>query len=241
MGFLLLSVLSPAVRPLTITILKAPLGLLRLVSREIGGMIFYHRNLVNNEKLRNRVDFLTYKINELSEIYLENARLRQLLALKEKAPYRVISARVIARSPDSWSSVIIIDKGSRNGIRRGLVAVNFLGLVGRVVETDEATSKVILISDPNLSVSALIQRSRQEGLVSGTLGTSLIMRYLPKDSDIKLYDTVITSGLTEIFPKGLLIGKVIDIGEEFSGLSRYAAIRPAANLSNLEEVLIIIP
>jgi rod shape-determining protein MreC len=91
-----------------------------------------------------------------------------------------------------------------------------------------------------MAVSAIVQRSRQEGLISGTLGSSLIMRYLPKDCDIKVSDAIITSGLTENYPKGLLIGRVTDIGEEFSGLSRYAIVRPAVNLATIEEVLVIV-
>ncbi len=136
---------------------------------------------------------------------------------------------------------MIIDKGSYNGIKRGFVVINHLGLVGRVIETGDYTSKIMLINDPSLGVSAIAQRSRQEGLVSGTLGRSLIMKYLPKDADIQVSDVIITSGLTEAYPKGLLIGSVINIGEEFSGLSRYAIIKPAVNLSGIEEVLVIIP
>jgi rod shape-determining protein MreC len=98
----------------------------------------------------------------------------------------------------------------------------------------------MLINDPNFGVSAIVQRSRQEGLISGTLGGSLIMKYLPKDADIQISDVIITSGLTPIYPKGLLIGKVLTLGEELSGLTRYAIIKPAVNLSNIEEVLIII-
>jgi rod shape-determining protein MreC len=113
--------------------------------------------------------------------------------------------------------------------------------VGRVTETTPSFSKITLINDPDFSVSALIQRSRQEGLVSGTLGTYLIMKYLPKDADVKVDDLILTSGLSSSFPKGLSIGKVIEIGEEFSGLSHYALIKPVVNLSAIEEVFVIIP
>jgi rod shape-determining protein MreC len=85
-----------------------------------------------------------------------------------------------------------------------------------------------------------VQRSRQEGLVTGTLGGNLIMRYLPEEPDIQVSDTIITSGLNGFYPKGLLIGTVIDVGKEFSGLSHYALVKPEAKLSNIEEVLIII-
>ncbi|MDD5596088.1 MAG: rod shape-determining protein MreC, partial [Candidatus Omnitrophica bacterium] len=133
------------------------------------------------------------------------------------------------------------NKGSNSWIKRGFVVMSYIGLLGRVVETSQYSSKVMLLNDPSLSVSAIDQRSRQEGLVCGTLESSLVMRYLPKDADIAVSDVIITSGLTNIYPKGLIIGTVVEIGEEFSGLSRYASIKPAVNLSSIEEVLIIIP
>lgn len=203
-------------------------------------MIFYHSNFVQNARLKNETDFLKNKLNAEQEIILENTRLKNLLSFKQNSPYKLIAAKVIARSPDSWTSSVIIDKGTSSGITRGMVVVNYLGMVGKVTQTQRSTSRVSLLSDPSLSVSAIVQRSRQEGLVSGTLGSLLIMKYLPEDADINLNDTVVTSGLNDVYPKGLLIGTVVDIGKEYSGLSRYAIIKPAVNLSNIEEVLIII-
>jgi rod shape-determining protein MreC len=115
------------------------------------------------------------------------------------------------------------------------------GLVGSIIECAENTSKVLLINDPNQGVSSIVQRSRQEGLVSGTLGTNLIMRYLPDDAQIIVGDVVVTSDLSQVYPKGLLVGRVVNIGREFSGLNRYALVKPVVDLSNLEEVLVIIP
>lgn len=237
----LLSSLSPALKKPTAYILKYPLGLVRLIKRELGGVIFYHRNLIQNERLKREIGLFRNKVNSLNEIYLENKRLKSLLSFKHKSVYKVIAARIIGRAVDNWSSVVLIDKGSHNGIRRGFVVITPLGLAGRVIETTGSTSKVMLINDPGFGVSAMVQRSRQEGLVSGTLGQSLIMKYLSKDSDIKVSDVIITSGLTSAYPKGLLIGSVLNIGEEFSGLSRYAIVKPAVNLASIEEVFIIIP
>lgn len=203
-------------------------------------MIFYHSNFVWNSRLKNETEFLKNKLNDEQEIILENVRLKNLLSFKQNSPYKLIAAKVIARSPDSWASSVIIDKGASSGITRGMVVVNYLGMVGKVTQTQRATSRVSLLSDPSLSVSAIVQRSRQEGLVSGTLGSLLVMKYLPEDADINLNDTVVSSGLNDVYPKGLLIGTVVDIGKEYSGLSRYAIIKPAVNLSNIEEVLIII-
>ena len=219
---------------------KEPLSAISLLGRELGGVIFYHNNLVENIRLRNEVEFLRNKINGLNEIYLENARLKKNLSLKQNSKLKFISSRVIARPADNWSSGLIIDKGASSGIKKGMAVVTFLGLAGRIVETTALTSKVMLLSDPNLGVSSLTQRSRQEGLVCGTLGNNLIMKYLPEDADIKPQDVIVSSGLNDTYPKGLLVGRVIDIGKEFSGLSLYAIVKPAVNFSNIEEVLVVI-
>ena len=233
--------LIPSLRQITLNSLKSPVILLNLVRHELGGIIFYHRNLIQRERLGQEIDILRYKINALKEVELENQRLREMLAFKKNSSYKVIAANVIGRSPDNWVSVIIVDKGDYHSIKRGMVVSTFLGLAGRVIETTANTSKIMLINNSNLSVSAVIQRSRQEGLITGTFGNNLIMKYLPKDAEVRVSDIVITSGLTEMYPKGLLIGTVMDVGDEFSGLTRYAVVKPIVDLSNLEEVLIIIP
>jgi rod shape-determining protein MreC len=222
------------------SVLFLPLNAVSLLKREAAAFVFYHRNMVLREKLQAKNDLLIKKINDVREVFEENKRLRELLSFKKDTGYKVIAARVIGRDPSNWSSAIIIDRGRSNGIKKGDVSITFLGLVGRVAEVNDTTSKIMLLNDPGLSVSAVIQRSRQEALVCGSMGGSLIMKYLPKDSDIKIQDVVVTSGLTQNYPKGLLIGTVVDIAEEFSSLSSYAVIKPAVRLSDLEEVLVIL-
>lgn len=234
------SLIVPAARNSFLILFKYPLRVSTFLTREIKGLIFYHRNFTENEKLAKNNDLLRYKLNEYEEVSAENKRLKQLLSLKDKSPYKLIAAKTIGRPADNWASAIIIDKGENNGIKRGLVVINYSGLLGRVIEASRTMSKVMLINDPDFGVSALIQRSRQEGLITGTLGDSLALKYLSKDCDVKITDTVVTSGLTKFSPKGLLIGTVIGLREEFSGLSYYAVIKPAVDLSSLEEVLVII-
>ena len=220
---------------------KPQLSLASLLKREMGGIIFYHRNMAEKETLQSAVDSLRSRLFDSREIYLENTRLKSLLGFKQKSGLRLVPARIIARSPDSWSSSATIDKGKYNGIRRGMVLISPRGLLGRVVECSDNASKILLINDPSLGVSSIVQRSRQEGLVNGTLGSTLIMRYLPKDADIISGDLIVTSGLSQTYPKGLLVGRVITIGSDLSGLNRYAIIKPAVDCSAVEELLVIIP
>lgn len=221
--------------------LKPSLSLIGLLKREFRGMIFYHRNMVKAEELDSEVEKLRLNLFELREIYQENIRLNKLLNFKQKSPLRLVSARVIGRAVDSWTSCAIIDKGKKSGIKSGMVVINHRGLIGRIAESSDSTSKILLINDPSQGISSIVQRSRQEGLVSGTLGTNLVMKYLPEDAQIGSGDVIVTSELSRVYPKGLLIGKVINVGYEFSGLNRYAVIRPAVDLANIEEVLVIIP
>jgi len=222
-------------------IFKPHLSFIGLIKRELSGIVFYHRNMIRAEGLQNDIDLLRWRLFDLREIAQENDRLNNLFNFKRKSSLRLVAARVIGRSVDSWSSSVIINKGRYNGIKSKMVVISSQGLVGSIVETTDNTSKVLLINDPNQGISSIVQRSRQEGLVSGTLGTNLIMRYLPDEAQIMAGDIIITSELSQMYPKGLLLGRVVNIGREFSGLNRYALVKPAVDLANIEEVLVIIP
>jgi len=242
LGFLLIFLASftPPLRSHSLNILKYPLQWSTLFTNEVRALLYYKKNFSENTLLRRDLDLLVNRLNAAEEVRLENKRLQELLDFKEKSKFKVVAARVIGGGSDNLSSAILLDKGSSNGIKKGCVVISYLGLVGRITEASGASSRAMLINDTGLSVSAIDQRSRQEGLVSGTLGNNLIMRYLPKEADVKVSDLIVTSGLTPSYPKGLIIGEIIEVGEDFSGLSRYATVKPAVNLSSIEEVLVII-
>lgn len=236
-------VVSLCLRPLFRNILLPGLNPAASVAdslgRELSAFIFFHRNAAALRKLEAENRVLRAKLNAANEAFLENKRLRGLLELKNRSVWNTVAAAVTGRRPENWSSMVLIDKGSSSGIKQGCVVVNRLGLVGRVVETSPSASKVILVNDQNFSVSALVQRSRREGLVTGTLGRNLLMKYLPPDADVEENDVVVSSGLTDMSPKGLLIGTVVKTGLEFSGLGKYAVISPAVDPQAVEEVLVI--
>ncbi|MDD4908458.1 MAG: rod shape-determining protein MreC [Candidatus Omnitrophota bacterium] len=233
--------LLPYFRSPSLDTVKYPLKVFAFINREISAVIFYHRNFTENIRLRNENGLLRQGLNQAREYYLENQRLKGLLSFKAESPYRVIPCRVIGRDAASWSSVVIIDRGKSSGIKADMAVITSDGLAGRVIETGQFTSKAMLLNDPNMGVSALVQRSRQEGLVCGTWNNNLlVMRYLSSDADIKAGDVIVASGLSPLYPKGMLIGTVKEVGVDSSGLSLYAFINPQARLNALDEVLVVV-
>jgi rod shape-determining protein MreC len=166
--------------------------------------------------------------------------LNKLLSFKSNLTFSTKAAQVIGRDSSNWLSTLIIDKGEKAGINIGMPVISDTGLVGKIVEVSKSTSRVLLINDPNLKVAALVQDSRDEGMVSGSLGGTCRMYFLSLDSEVKINDVVVTSGLGGVFPKGLLIGRVVDVDLDSTGLMKNCSIKPATNLSRIEEVLVIL-
>jgi rod shape-determining protein MreC len=220
--------------------LRWSLGFFAYLSKEIQGIALYHQNLVQNQRLKQEIGLIKRQLFEAEELYLENIRLRQLLDFKEKSVYPLTAASVIGYDPSNLSSIIIINKGRQQGIKKDLAVITNQGLIGRIVQVGKQTSKVLLINDINSGVAALIQRSRQKGLVLGTLGREIILQYLPARADIQISDLVITSGLAGLYPKGILIGKVKEIRDEKMPDEIFIVLQPSADLNRLEEVLVVL-
>jgi len=135
---------------------------------------------------------------------------------------------------------MIIDRGEESGIRPGLPVVNASGVVGKIAEVSHGMSKVILLTDPEFSVAALIQEPRESGLVSGTLKGVCRMRYIREDAQIHIGDKVITSKLSSSFPEGLLIGEVVSVNDSSKNPTVECLIHPSVGFSQIEEVLVIL-
>jgi rod shape-determining protein MreC len=160
-----------------------------------------------NILLKEKIKELESQVQDLKEIDRENQRLRGLLDFKKRREFSTISAQVIARDLSIWSDTAIIDKGSSGGIAVNMAVVTEDGLAGRITEAGTGISRVLLITDPDSRVGAVLQDSRELGIVEGTLRSVLKMRYLNIDADVREGDTVLTSGFGGNFPKGILIGK----------------------------------
>ena len=146
-------------------------------------------------------------------------------------------AGIIAKSVSNWSFSIVLDKGSRAGIKANMPVISQEGVAGKVVEAGPSVSKAILLTDPDLKIAAAVLRTREEGIVVGMGQGYCKMLYLSRDSDVAVGDMVVTAGYSGIFPKNLLIGTVTDIRIEPRHLYKYAVIKPAVNVFKLEEVM----
>lgn len=219
-------------------LLRLPLTFGSLVLKEIRNFISYRAILNENISLKKKIDNLQREYIELKEESLEFERIENLLLFKKEKEKKYILCRVIARDPSNWYSSILIDKGRFQGIKEGDCVIGQTGLVGRIIEAGQNTSKVILITDPQFSCAALIQRSRQQGIVYGSLLNKLIFRFFDDNVDIERDDLVITSGLSTFAPKGILIGRITHIKSDSTSIE--AEVLPSVELQKLEEVLVIL-
>jgi len=198
-----------------------------------------------NEELREYVAILENELIEKNELEKENKRLKKLLDFAvDNDKMTVTGAKVIGKNPGNWFNVILIDKGTKHGVDINMAVVTERGLVGRIFQVGPNWAKVRTIVDGQSSVSGIIERTRDNGLVKGNNDMGLEegmcrMIYLPLDSDLKPGDKVLTSGLGEIFPKGIYIGEVKEVVEEKRDFFKTAIIEPGVDFQRLEEVLVI--
>ena len=200
----------------------------------------YHQN----EMLKNEVVQLRQQNLHASEYEAENMRLHQLLQYKQESKqFDLLPAQVIGRESDTWTSMIVVNRGSSDGIVKNMPVVTEKGLVGVVTEVTPYASKVQMILDPRCAVGTLVQRpaSRVAGLLQGNPDDAMCpkMINIPKNSDVVVGDTIFTSGFGGIYPKGIMVGKVKEIRNDGGGLLETAILETFVDFQKLEDVMII--
>lgn len=233
MGTVVEAALAPVATGLSRT--SKALGQSWSLLREIGTL------RQENARLAAEVARLRQENAQLRPAAQENVQLRALLAFKQQHTYRSVSARVIGRDPSHWFSTILVDRGAADGVQRNDPVVTSDGLVGHVIETAGSWARVLLILDPRNAVGVAVERTREAGVAEGQeKKTVLRVKYLSRDADIQPGDRVITSGLGQIYPRGLPVGTVISVRRTGVNLFQEALVKPAAGLNHLEDVLIIL-
>jgi len=208
--------------------------------RDIWRHYFALRNTTkDNEELRRENDALKLQVAQLQGKAAEADRLALLLNFRQShTDVPMVAARVIGGSAGTASQTIELDRGERDGIRRNMGVITPDGVVGKVVEAYPNTAQVLLLTDKDSGVGAMLADSRIQSPVGGTGEPLLAMKYVPNDDSVSVGERVITSGMDRIFPRDLPVGTIAEIksGNPFKQIR----IKPAANLQRLEEVLVLL-
>ncbi len=223
---------------------QAPL--VAAVSGITGGMQHCWRNYfwlvgarAENERLREQVRRLSLKNNSYEQTKKENARLRRLLSLNEANGFKAIGARVVARTPSFLSNVIYINRGSADGVYSDAPVLSGDGIIGRTILVAKNQSQVQLITNPDASIGAIIEKTRTPGVLRGLGDILLELNYIGNADQVNVGDTVLSSGLDGIYPKGLVIGKVVD-SRKGKSVYRSIKVEPGVDLIRLEEVSVLL-
>jgi rod shape-determining protein MreC len=200
---------------------------------------FYLRGVrAENRQLKEQIEQMRLQQVRLSEDAAQARRLQTLLSFKEQFISKTVAAQVIGTSGSDLSRIVTIDKGENAGIRRDMAVITADGIVGKVLFVSPNLAQVLLISDQSSGVGAILDKSRLQGVLRGTANGEVVLERVMSDEQVQPGDIVLTSGGDQIFPKGLPVGTVTRVG---SGKDLFLSIRikPAANLSRLEEVLVL--
>ncbi|MBW2108537.1 MAG: rod shape-determining protein MreC [Deltaproteobacteria bacterium] len=177
--------------------------------------------------------------------YVESAktceRLRRLLEIKTALPQKTLFAEVVGRDPSGWFQAIVINRGTGDGVAKGMPVIAPDGIVGQVVIASYDYSKVMLMIDRSSAIDALVQRNRARGIVAGEADALCRFKYVLRKADVRVGDVIVSSGLDGLFPKGLRLGTVAKVTRERPGIFQDVRVKPFVDFDTLEEVLIILP
>jgi rod shape-determining protein MreC len=201
---------------------------------------FYLRGVrAENRELKAQIEQMRLEQVRLSEDAAQARRLQNLLSFKEQVVAKTVAAQVIGSSGSDMSRIVYIDKGENAGIARDMAVITADGVVGKVLLVYGSVSQVLLISDQSSGVGAILEKTRLQGVLKGTTNGEVTLERVMADEQVPIGETVLTSGGDQIFPKGLPVGtvaKVVNGKDLFLNIK----IKPAANLSKLEEVLVLL-
>ncbi|HEX4926218.1 MAG TPA: rod shape-determining protein MreC, partial [Bdellovibrionales bacterium] len=210
---------------------------------EIRGTAALYLNLIdvkrNNRLLAKENAELRAKLGELTELKMENERLNRLLGFQQKAPMKLLAARVTGLDLLGDHATIRINRGEKEGLKKGMAVITLEGVVGYIFALEPHSSKILVLTDRYAVIDSIVQRSRARGIVEGKAIDRCRLKYLHRADDVKEGDLVVTSGLDNIFPKGFPIGVVVHVEKKNFGIDQKVDLQPVVDPSRLEEVFIV--
>jgi rod shape-determining protein MreC len=192
-----------------------------------------------NAELKARLDQLQIQLQEQRALAERTQQLQKLLDLRDRVSLSTTAADIIGLGASPDFQTVTISKGTADGVKSDMAVLSPAGVVGRIVTPSGRASKVQLLVDRNAAAGALVERSRAQGVVLGTGEAILRMEYVAELGDVQPGDTVVTSGVDGIYPKGFVIGQVATV-ERRGGAYKTITVRPAVDARDLESVLVVL-
>ena len=193
-----------------------------------------------NVRLKRELRQAEARISRFHEIELANIRLRRLLDFKINLGGQAVAAEVVGKDPSPWYRTVIINKGSSDGLRKGLPVSVPEGVAGQVTDVSAQYAKVMLIIDRNSAVDAFVQRTRARGIIKGESTLSCVFQYALRKDEVKVGDEIVASGLDGVYPKGKPIGEVTGVVKRAAGIFQEVTVTPHVDFEKLEEALVIL-
>ena len=192
-----------------------------------------------NRMLKQKIAELQEENHRAKEVTLAFDRLKQLLQFREKNSPSMIGVEVIGQDPSSWFKSVTIDKGERDGVKKGMAVISPAGVIGQILKTAPHYATVLLITDYNSAVDSIVQRTRAKAIVEGKGENRCQLKYLLRTEEVAVGDAVVTSGMAGNFPKGLMVGEIKEVDKKGYGVFQYAELAPSVDLTKLEEIFVI--
>ncbi len=183
---------------------------------------------------------LAQMVVELEQYRQEAQRLESLLGLSDAYGFKSAAARVVAYSSDSYNKILTLDVGSNDDVKAGLPAMGSTGVIGQVISVTATTCQVRLITDAQSGVSVVLQNSKAEGILTGSVDGTLTLEGIDESADVKEGDAVITSGIGGGYFRGLVVGTVSKISQSQGDATRTIVVTPNASFDNISEALVVI-
>lgn len=210
----------------------------------VRGTTDLYLNLVNiktdNRVLTEKLANVQAELGEMTELRLENERLNKLLDFKQKTKMDLMAAKIIGRDLFEDYESVMINRGSRHGVQKGMATITVNGVVGYVISTETLTSQILLLTDRYAVVDSIVQRSRARAILTGVSKDECTLKYMKRTDDVKVGDLVVTSGLDNVFPKGFPVGTVTEVSNDDYNFEQIVKVKPTITASMLEEVFVVL-
>ena len=179
------------------------------------------------------------KLQEFSDLQSENLRMKKLLNFQQRSQARMMSAQVVAQDLFSEHSTVRINRGTADGVKRGMAVITPEGVVGYVFDSEKHTSRVLVLTDRYSVIDGMVARSRARGVIEGQTSDRCRMKYLTRTDDVVQGDLVVATGLDNVFPKGFPIGTIVNVEAKKYGVTQKVEVQPIVDPSRVDEVFVL--